>query len=321
MAKKADFIKEPLLVENPLFLEGISRSGKFFLGKLVSALDRVEYFQYVTILEHISFIERLGGVTEDAAIALLRSNVNEHIYHMKIGRNLNLRHDDASSLVNSPAVEDYLKRAASPISETVVNDIRSEDKYYPFVLHEGLPNIGIYFKAFPALRCISLRRHPVDLVHSLYLRGWGHRLASDPLAFIPTLKSGKGVYPWYAKGWEKEYQDASEMDGIIKSVIMLMKMGDESYSKLSDKMKKQILVVHYEDLVEDTSSELGRIAGFLDAKPVKALPDILKRERCPQKISREKHSLKEQHIKTHATKPMYKEIMSLSSKYEKGRGR
>ena len=145
--------------------DGIGCAGKFLLGKIVSGFDGVEHFQYVSLLEHIPYFERLGCISEDAAASLLQVNIDQSAYEMRIGRSLNFRYEDASSSYNSHDLNVYLKRSVSKISEDIVGKMASEGRYSPFITHETLPNVRILFKAFPKLRVIHLIRHPVDLVH------------------------------------------------------------------------------------------------------------------------------------------------------------
>ena len=56
-----------LLVKNPVFLNGIGRTGKFFTARIISCFKNIEYFHYVAMLQNISYIQRLGLMTEDAA--------------------------------------------------------------------------------------------------------------------------------------------------------------------------------------------------------------------------------------------------------------
>ncbi len=261
-------------------------------------------------------MERLGSITEDAAISLLRLNVEEHAYNMRIGRNLNFRFDDGSSISNSPESEVYRRRSLSPISKKIAEEMKAEDRNYPFMLHESLSHVKIFFKAFPAMRWINLTRHPVDVIHSWYLRGWGHRLASDPLAFSPVVQGKKVTVPWYAVEWREEYSRMSEMDKIIKSVCTLVEMGDETYSSLTDEERKRILIVRYEDLVERTFKEIEKIGFFLSTIPLKGMAGVLVKERCPGKISLDKRREKEQNIKTMASKKMFNHMAHFVSLYE-----
>ena len=112
-------------LSSPIIVDGIGRSGKFFLGKILCGLENIEYFQYVSVLEHIPYLYRLGFINEDAAISLLQVNADEHFYNMLVGRNINLRFDDGSSVINSLEPELYDKRAKMPVNN---DNIRNKNK-------------------------------------------------------------------------------------------------------------------------------------------------------------------------------------------------
>lgn len=308
---------KPALVKKLVLIDGLSRAGKFFFGKIVSGFKKMEYYQYVSLLEHIPYVERLGGITEDAAISLLRVHIDEHAYNMRIGRNINLRYDDASSLYNSYEPNEYLKRGLNQINNDEVKKAFCEDdRYSLFVTHENLPNIELFFKAYPDIKILNLIRHPVDVAHSWLLRGWGSRFGSDPLSFIPVVKGEKNPMPWYACDWKDEYEKASGIDRIIKSIAALLKYGKETYDSLHEDQKKRILVVSYENLVEQTNEAISFICSFLETEPSEFMPQILSRERCPGRLPAEKRKKKAEEIGRLASKEYYSLLMKLANDYE-----
>lgn len=310
------------LVKKLVLIDGLGRVGKFFLGKIVSCFKKMEYYQYVSLLEHIPYIKRLGGITEDAAISLLRVHIDEYAYNMRIGRNINLRYDDASSIYNSYEPNEYLKRGLNQINnDEVINAFCEDDRYSLFVTHENLPNIELFFKAYPDIRILNLIRHPVDVAHSWLLRGWGSRFGSDPLSFIPVVKGKKNYVPWYASDWKDEYEKASEIDRIIKSIAILLKYGKETYDSLHEDQKKKILVVSYENLMEQTNEAISLICSFLETQPSDSIPQILSRERCPSRLPEEKRKKKAEEIGSLASKDCYFLLMKLVKEYEEYQGR
>lgn len=307
------------LISNPVFLNGISRAGKFFLGKIMAGFNDVEYFQYISVLEHTPFLERLGCINESAAISLLRVNLDEHAYNMFIGRNLNFRFDDASSINNSLDADRYSKRSLIAIdSEKVVKGIKNKERMPLFILHECLPNIRIFFKAFPNLMWINLMRHPIDLIHSWYVRGWGHRFSDDPLSFVPVFKGKCGGYvPWFAYEWSKEFRKMPEIDRVINSILVLNKMDMGVIKSLSFRQKKQVLMITFEDLVERTDKTLEQIGSFLNIIISPRMPKILKNENCPKEISLKQRQVKAMNIKKIASRKMFNNMMRLAEHYEK----
>jgi len=316
--KRAVVSDKKSLISNPVFLNGISRAGKFLLGKIMAGFNDVEYFQYISILEHAPFLERLGCIDEKAAISLLKVNVDEYAYNMFIGRNLNFRFDDASSINNSLDANRYLKRSTTVInSEKLVKDIKKKKRVPVFILHECLPNIRIFFKAFPDLKWINLMRHPIDLIHSWYARGWGHRFSDDPLSFVPVFKGRYASYvPWFAYGWSKEFKKMSQIDRVINSILVLSKMDMDIMISLSRTQKEHILVVTYEDLVERTDKALKQIGSFLNIKISPRMPKILERENCPKEIPLKQRQTKIEKIRKIASKKMFNNMMRLAEYYE-----
>ena len=308
---------KPTLVKKLVLIDGLSRAGKFFFGKIVSGFKKMEYYQYVSLLEHIPYVERLGGITEDAAISLLRVHIDEHAYNMRIGRNINLRYDDASSLYNSYEPNEYLKRGLNQVNnEKVKKAFCEDDRYSLFVTHENLPNIELFFKAYPDIKILNLIRHPVDVAHSWLLRGWGSRFGSDPLSFIPVVKGEKNPVPWCACDWKDEYEKVSGIDRIIKSIASLVKYGEKACNSLQGNQKERILTVRYENLVEETSGIIDKVCTFLGTEPSDSMPQILSRERCPGRLPEEKRKKKAEEIGRLASKDYYSLLMKLAKDYE-----
>lgn len=306
------------IVEKPLFLEGITRAGKFFLGKLLSGVDGIEHFQYVSVLEQVAYIVETGAFREDAAAALIRATVGERCYDRRLGRNLNLRQLDASSLHHSLDLERYLKRTKEPIGDSVVQDLLAERRSFPFLLHECLPHASFFFNAFPQARWINLQRHPVDLVYSWHKEGWGWRFGSDPRSFIPVLEGPDEPIPWFARSWVKEWTKASPMDRVVKSVTTLIEKGDQAYHRLPVAQRRRIHVARYERLVEDTPSEMQDIAAFLGRRRSPRLRRIMRNEQCPRRLPPEQREEKLAFIRGKASPPVLRELERAIGRYERG---
>jgi len=304
------------LVKHFILIDGISRTGKFLLGKIVSGFTDTEFFQYVSMIEHLPYLHRLGQLSEEAAIAMLKVNVDEHAYNMRIGRNLNLRYYDASSLYNSNEIDEYLKRSLTKNIDNIVESFHHTNRSSVFITHETLPNIHILFKAYPSIKIIHLIRHPIDLIHSWYLRGWGHRFGGDPLSFIPVLKGKNEGIPWFAYQWQESYESLSTMDRIIKNIHSVTEMSRETYNQLSANQKNQIVMIQYEKLVEQSNETIEKIASFLNVNISDRMQSILAREKCPSKLEIEKRLKKKHEILALASSMGTHQLMDMTTNYE-----
>ncbi len=315
------FYSRKIILKRLLLVDGITRGGKFLLGNLLSGLEDVEHIQYFLMYELIPALVKLGKMPRETGLALLRNEVDMHAYEYAIGRNLNFRFSDKSSIFNSTRFQELLTRCSSPDGPPVIERIQKENKYHSYVTHGVLAQADVFFEAAPDLRMIHILRHPVDVVHSWYRRGWGKRFGTDALDFTPALQGPQGPIPLYAHAWADEYERLEEMDRIIASVDSIHRDFENTYHALDAALKKQILFVTYEALVEDTHKELDRICLFLDTCGSKTLAVTLAKERCPSTLVPEKRQAKLVEIKSQATKRMFERLEAMQAYYQENRSR
>jgi len=309
---------KPNLVKNILFLSGMGRAGKFLLGKIVSNFQRVEYFKFVSLIEQLPQLHDLKCMDRKSTITFLQLNVDLHIYEMAIGRNLNTRSGDSSSILNAPDFEIYKKRSKKTDGMKAVEEFNNSDRLPVFLVHEALKYIDLYLDAFPKLSMIEIQRHPIDIVHSWHVRGWGNRQDDkDPLAFSLLIKGPNSAVPIYAAGWEVEYEGMVPVDRVVKSVLSLIKSSQSAYSNLEGK-KEQILFVTYENIFSTPNQVVQQISQFLDTEPSPNIIEFLRSEGVPKEIALKDRQNKFQELKAlSGSKDLIDEIVALSLEYEK----
>jgi hypothetical protein len=304
------FIRKNLLVKNLVLIDGLGRSGKFLLGKIVSGFSNMEYFQYASLFEQIPYLVKLGALTKDAGVCLLQNHIDEYYYYRQLGRNINLRLDDATSITNSLEKEIYFKRTEMPygdkLKQAVLDNI---DRNFLLVLHHTLPNISLYFSAYPNLKLINLIRNPIDLIYSWSKEGIHERSSNESFNFWPNIKGKSGSIPWYVSDWSDEFESIYGIDRIVKSIAHLIKLQSKAMDSLSLNQKKQILTIKYEEVVEDTHSVIKTIGSFIETKPFDNIEEILNRENCPRALPIKDFNKKEDYILGKVSKE-YKPIIN-----------
>lgn len=303
------------LVKNLLVVEGITRAGKFLLANILQGFPKIEPVQYNYLLEQIPFLAKFGLIEKNTAQQLLQCEVDIHAYEMRIGRNLNHRRSDKSSIHNRPDAQEYLNRTNKPDGNLAVAEFNKEKPYSLQIAHELMPNIEIYFDTFPQLKVISIQRSPIELVYSWYKRGHGHRWGSDPKVFQMVLEGVSKPIPWFSAEEKGNYYQLSEVDRIIMAIEKLIKLGKKSYQKLSSKNKKEILFLPYEKILAQPVKTVEKISLFLKLKPGKQMPKILKREKLPNQIKNQEENLLK--IKNLASEKYFRKLLKLQLEYEK----
>lgn len=307
--------KSPL-VENLLIVEGITRTGKFLLANILNGFSTIEPPQYSALLEQIPFLKAFGLIEEQTAKQLIRCEIDMRCYEMLIGRNLNYRLSDKSSIFKIPNYQKFLERTKNPDGQIAVEKFYEQKSYSLFVLHEAMANIRIYFETFPKMKCISLVRNPLDLAYSWYKRGLGKRWGIDPLLFQVTFtkRDKVGSIPWFAIGWEDLYLNSSDVDRVILSIKSLVQMTQYGYKNLPRDFKKRILIVSFENLTNNPDEEIKRISKFLGKKTLPQMRTIIKRENLPVKLERSKQEKLEE-FKALANKKYLEELLDLPANY------
>ena len=310
--------KKVLIAKNIILLEGMSRAGKFFLGKIISNLEKTEYYQYLTTLERLPIILKGGGISEDAASALIKLIIDESFYYRGLGRNINLRYDDASSIYHSLEMDKYFKRSLAPYS----NDLKSEiltngnTRSALYIVADTFPLIDIFFRAYPNLKIIKEMRHPTDLIFSCIKNGFGWRHENDPIAFHIVFEAEPEPIPWYAIDWKEEYLSLPDVDRVIKSIDYLNKLEFEVYNSMTEKQKHNIHIVRYEDLVERTNETIQMLCKFLGKKPLEGMPSVLARERVPKILDIKERDEKSIFIKKKASERYYDIFLEMVERYQ-----
>lgn len=303
------------LVKNLLIVDGISRSGKFVLGNILTGFRGVEPIQYHGPLEFLPFLESFGFLDKRAAQELIRQEIDIHCYEMLIGRNLNYRRDDLSSIFNHPLSKKYLKRSSQPDGDLALKRFEKEEPYSLFMMHELASTIKIYFETFPHLKVICLRRSPMSLVYEWLKRGFGIRYGTDPKFFSITLQAKNGLVPWFVADWMDEFHVLSETDRIIKTILTLHNAYEKSHLNLNSDYRKKMLVLTFEDVLFNTDSAARKIGNFLKRDTLPGIKRIFNKLVLPrpQHPAYRKEAIEE--IKSTASPKYFRLLLAAEESY------
>ncbi len=263
-----------LLTKKILLVEGLTRSGKFLLANFLSTIKEIDHINYNPLVEQIPFLVKQNLLDKNTGKVLLQTQFDNNCYDLIVGRGLNFRREDKSSVYNSPHQEKYLQRCSEP-----ENLEKVKENYFPFIAHECLQFMDFLLETFPEAKVIRIIRNPIDLVYSWFNRGWGKRWGEDPKLFSLVFEEN---IPWYAVSWKEEYLAANEMDRVIKSIYYLKKEEEKTFKKLTMEQKERIYSLTLTDLIVNPDKEVNEIARFLDKETLPVLEEVKSREKCPQ---------------------------------------
>jgi len=223
------------------------------------------------------------------------------LYDNMIGRELNFRFGDETSLFNTGEPEKYFDRLLSERGELIIDEIDRTRPLLVLALSDALCHIRGWFDAFPFLKMIHIRRHPIDIVYSWYNHRYGEEVKSSKSNKNVSLTYGSETYnskinqvlltrfensiiPYYAFSWGNDYIKMNEMDRVIFMIDTINNNYNSAVKTLSKKETKNILFITFDDTVVNTKNTLDKICDFLNTSRSTYTSLVLEREECPRLI-------------------------------------
>jgi hypothetical protein len=309
------FLKTPL-TEDLLLVDGLARSGKMVTSKLVSHMEGIEFIQVREPVDQVPMMYGLGQFDAASASAFLRLQLDVAIHDRAIGRNLNLRASDGTTLLNASDLTEFTRRAEEPSDAAALATFLESGQVPFFFTHQVLPFISLFFDISQNLRVLEVVRHPVTLAASWYRRGWGERWGTDPRVFTVMADRGGHAVPWFALDWADAFIDGPPMDRVLRSVLELIRACDSGVENLSAAQCKRILFVPYERLIGETATTIEVISGFLGVRPRKSIEQICMRENLPKPIESKTLSESLALIESHGSQDLVDQLLDAAKAYE-----
>ena len=201
-----EFLRKNLLLNELILVDGVGRSGKVMLAEILTGFERVEKQDYHEFFEYIPLAYKYGKISKDIAISILQTQLDTELYKNMIGRSINTRPTDYTSLYKFHTPKKYLKRQTSEDGPIIAQKVLDEKPIYLNWCHDLIQKSDIIFEAFnEKVKLIYINRRPIDIIYEWDQKNFGERIASDPTEMQYTIKYKNEFIPELAVGWEEEY--------------------------------------------------------------------------------------------------------------------
>lgn len=302
------------LIPKIIFVDGLPRAGKSVLSNILPCFKKVEQIKFLTIIEHVLPALKFKTIKKDFAKSFMTSYLNEYCYESYIGRSLNLRKKEQSSVYEHISPNMYFRRLRKKEGSQTINEIKKKNIYFLFQTHDVISNYKYFLKLNINCKIIEVIRNPIDIVYSWHKRGWGKRFLKDPQSFTSLIKKNKVTIPWYAFTKPKQWQNLNEVERCAFNVFNLL---DFSYPILKKIKKKdnRILIIKFENFVQDPKKDILRIKSFLNRDYSKKIFGKLKKANCPRKFNKELLNKKRYFLKKKLSGEMYKRLLFFEKRF------
>ena len=175
-----------------LAVSGFTRSGKAMLMNLISTFENVEKSNFDIFLEQIHYLHKIKKISSETAVYLLKKTLNILQFNNAIGRNVNYKKNDFSSIYNYHSPSLYIKRSQS---SNYKSNIIAKKYMFQIMLHSGLNSGKLLLQSSSSLKIIEMIKNPLELVYSWIKKNCGKASYKEPTVNGLTIKYKNKVIP------------------------------------------------------------------------------------------------------------------------------
>ena len=275
--------RKPHLAKKIVMVGGLDGCGKTLFSPIISALERVELPTYSYEIEHYCSLNFLQKLSLNTASTLIRMQTDLKLYNTMMGREVNFRPTDLSSVQLYHNPTQYFERLFKPGDEAVPDLIRKKNPILNLIIH------NILFISDPIWNALGDRSVYIEVIrHPLYMVRQQHlnmqKLIDDVRDFIIYYERGKKSYPYWAKGWEDLFDQSTDIERSIHYIDQMTQRVEKAKKVLREKYQAKILTIPFEQFVLDPQPWVEKIALAIGSK----ITDTTKNVMLQQKVPREK---------------------------------
>jgi len=257
-----------------IIIDGFYGTGKSLIFPIIGSLSGVEKVQHKPIYEQLCILNWLNKIDQKSCEELIAYYADMHQYNNLIGREVNIKLGDDTSIFNNPNILKYIKRI---FVKNFQDDNTSKDFALQLFTHNLLSISDPLFNSLgERLKFIEIVRHPLYIVKHFSIAL--ERLFLETKSQFETCVDVDGVkVPWFAKDYSKEFLRANNVDRAI--ICMLNLFSD--IEKISN--ENQFLILSFESFVTSPDSNIEKICSFLGREKPSDINTVLKKQKIPRK--------------------------------------
>ncbi len=303
------FIKKHFL-KNLILVTGTHTSGKSMVSPIIASFQNVEILRKIYTLDQFAMLHHFKKIDFQTATFMAKHILDISYYEQLIGRNMNFRKDDETSIHQSKNPDYFAKRVDVKRGYDVVKKHDYKNTHMLLDTHDGLwfynfwKSIGI-----KNLKIISIFRNPIDIVNSWINLSLGDA-EKQGLCQIPLLQNKKNIKPFYYFR-NMNVKNKNKNDIVIDMVAECFVNDLKSFEKI--KNKKNIYRIEFNNFAENTDEVIKNLNNFLKLKKTKFTKNIKLKERLPRLVDKSEREKKLKKIKNLVSKNKYSKLLELET--------
>lgn len=263
-----------------LIIDGQPGCGKTLFSQICSSFKRMEMFSFAFELEFIIKLYNFKKIEKNATATLVKMLVDHKIYQNMMGREVNFRYKDLSSVFNYPYPIEYLRRILSKGDEHIPLIIKKAKPILNLTTHDIMRYSDILFQSLgKRLVFFEIIRHPLYMVIQQEINE--KELNNNVRDIQLRYNFNKQNIPYYSFEIKKEYVKSNSMDRAILTIKNFTEQNKFMRKKLLKK-GHNILTIPFERFVLKPDIFLKKMLVSLGTEFGKKTYKILKKNNIPR---------------------------------------
>ena len=276
-------VRQKQLTKKIVIVDGQAGCGKTMLSPIIASFQRVELLSYAFEIEFICRLFHLKKIDSDAAIAMVRMLADHKLYQTMMGRDVNFRYSDLSSVFQDANPWRYFKRIFQKGDMVIPERIKNERPILNLTTHDLLSMSDPVLSGLgETVLFIEVVRHPLYMVKQLQLNM--ERLVNNIRDIQINIEYQGRQLPYFAYGWEEHFLKANTMEKAVYCIEKSTRASNEK-RKIWEKIDRlSILTIPFEKFVLDPWPYLKKIEKKLETQIGSRTNKIMKKQNVPRKI-------------------------------------
>ena len=248
--------------KNLIIITGQQRSGKSLITNLIGTFRGPLNVKINFYLDNIIQLLKNKLVSKDQFKYLFLIFIDNLIIDNTLGRNLNYKKDEESSIWNTSNPNFYLKRTKQKITKRNLKRLLTKENELVIVLHNFIEFKNILNNCHINTKIVYIEQDPIDHIYSLYKS----KINKLPSALDRSLifKNKKNIIMNDLNYLKKNLGKKSEIGKILIDKY-LSDVIDKKMLKSSTKNVK-VIKINYKNLIINPKIQLKKLLSFLNKK-------------------------------------------------------
>ena len=277
-------LRKNTILEKIILCDGQPGNGKSMFGALISSFNDVEHVRYSYALEQICALNYLRKISLDVAELLIKHDLDNIIYDVAMGKNLNFRYNDITSIFKSVNKIQYIKRLFSKGDMHTTKIISDTKPILNLIVHNFMVTSLPLFNAYEnKVFLLDIVRHPLYMIIQQHLFFVDHfEQDNQKRNFTVMIEKDSMQIPFWNYDNDKYKIKSNSIDKVIAELYHHTILQENFRKKYKELFTKQILTIPFENFVLDPMPYIDKVKKNFEITPNNKTLSLMKKHKLPR---------------------------------------